>query len=87
MIDFWIVILIVVVWFSTWHLIYTKLLKGIGIFAVLTIMVHCFLIWLLISLMFYWVYLRSELIFWMINLGVVLQLSYLILRISKYDDQ
>lgn len=83
MADLTIIFFVLAVWLVFWHLIYTKNLKRIRPLAIAVIIVHFLLLWLLISLLFYWVYLQSTVLFWCMVSSVIFQLGYLIRVIAK----
>ncbi len=85
MVDLKIIFSVVVTWLVFWHLIYVKVLQKIRPLAVVAISLHVLLLWLLISLLFYWVYLQSVALFWWLVLGVIFQLGYLIRVIAKNE--
>lgn len=71
------------VWFLIWHVLYVKSFKlHRGLVAVVFVL-HLLLIWLVIALLFYWVMLRSSLLFGLLSLLVVFQWGYWLRRYSN----
>ncbi len=70
-----------------WYVVYSLLPKQVNIWTILTITIHLLLMWVFFSLMFYWVYLRSTILFFLIALAAVFQIGWAISHIAKNHQQ
>jgi hypothetical protein len=87
MIDLKILALFTSSWFVVWHVVYALLPRQVNTWTILTISMHFLLMWVFFSLMFYWVFLRSAVLFFLIALAAILQIGWAISQLAKEESQ
>jgi hypothetical protein len=75
--------IVIVIWLLVWHVIYIRLVGYYRPLLFVVVGIHLILIWLIISLLFYWVYMRSGFLYTVLCLSVLAQSWYLIARIAR----
>jgi|GEM_PF-5131934 len=76
---------VISIWLIAWYVIYVVLIKYYRPLLFFVVFIHLLLIWVFISLFFYWFYMQSSLIFGTLCLLILLQAWYLIARVSRVN--